>query len=169
MTDMRKITDLVLELERKDARMRDAYDRERLARAEVLEEIWRVVAPVIPTIGATMSRLRGVEGPWHAVGTSVVPERGGDRHLNLVLHGERPNTPLFCLHRPGEDIKDLEVATALAVCQVGHRWRLADVADSLEDLLMRANEGKIERREKEATERAEVLRATAVLLRKVKG
>lgn len=168
MTDLHKIAELVAELERKDERMREAFEQERLARAEVLSEIWAVVSPVMPIIGASYTAIGRVPGPWHVVATPVVPERGGYRQLHLVLHEDRPDKAMFSVHLPGDHL-GIEVVSALAVCEAGHRWRLADVAESLEDLLMRANEGKIERRQKEATERAEVLRATAVLLRRVKG
>lgn len=171
MTDLDRLTALAQELQGKEQDLQSAFDDERFARAEVLAGVWRIVSPAI--VALANHTLESDEGEvWHLVRTPVYPERGSVRCLFLAARGahEASQDPAFVIARvEDESLVEPEIVDAYGVCEVGHRWRLADLADALEDLLLRAVNGKMVRRTAEAQERAELLRAVATLLRKVKA
>jgi len=170
VTDLDRLSALVRELQGNDHELQTAFGDERDARAEVLSGLWRIVEPVIYVLAN--HTVEHADRTWHLLETPVYPERGSMRSLFLAAceDGEDFLEPKFVLGVADPDgLTAMEFMDARSVCEVGHRWRLADLADALEDRLLRAVNGKMQRRATEARERAEVLKAVATLLRKVKG
>jgi len=171
VTELERLTSLADELRGNEDDLRDAFAKERAARTSVLENVWLTVQWVIPTLANRREEIGHPYGECYLLETTVYPERGGSRRLFLALDEDDPR-PLFVLatgEETGADWLDVEVLDAAGVCEKGHRWRLGDLTDALEDLLLRAIDGKMKHREQEARDRAKVLNAISTLLAKVKA